>query len=148
MTEKMSKLKTALLSIPPTSVESERAFSAAGLFMTKLRCRMLPQTLNMFCFLRSYFLRMKKQVQKSGCLYFTLFDMVIIQLKSQSIGLLFSTSKIPGLRPGKSRHPMESCTSSHLYFSMQWLNFITVCTFPEKFEDFRFSLQGLKMGPH
>ena len=60
MTEKMSKLKTALLSIPPTSVESERAFSAAGLFMTKLRCRMLPQTLNMFCFLRSYFLRMKK----------------------------------------------------------------------------------------
>ena len=60
MTEKMSKLKTALLSIPPTSVESEQAFSAAGLFMTKLRCRMLPQTLNMFCFLRSYFLRMKK----------------------------------------------------------------------------------------
>ena len=30
-------LEDALLSIPPTSVEAERAFSAAALFATKIR---------------------------------------------------------------------------------------------------------------
>ena len=33
---KLEQLFKALLSIPPTSVEAERAFSAAGLFTTKL----------------------------------------------------------------------------------------------------------------
>ncbi|GFV68213.1 hypothetical protein TNCV_1874951 [Trichonephila clavipes] len=38
------KLCDALKTIPPTSVEAERAFSAAGLFVTKLRTRLSDKT--------------------------------------------------------------------------------------------------------
>lgn len=41
-----------LLTIPPTSVEAERAFSAAGY---KLRSRLGDDTLDALLFLRSYF---------------------------------------------------------------------------------------------
>ena len=37
---KLEQLLKALLTIPPTSVEAEQAFSAAGLFATKLRSRL------------------------------------------------------------------------------------------------------------
>ena len=47
-------LFNALLSIPPTSVEAERAFSAGGLFVTKLRSRLSDKSLNALTFLRSY----------------------------------------------------------------------------------------------
>jgi len=46
-----------LLSIPPTSVEAERAFSAAGVLCTKLRSRLDDKTLDTLCFLRSYYKR-------------------------------------------------------------------------------------------
>jgi hypothetical protein len=36
----LEKIYQALLTIPPTTVEAERAFSAAGLFITKLRTRL------------------------------------------------------------------------------------------------------------
>jgi hypothetical protein len=39
----------------PTSVESERAFSAAGYIATDVRCRLADNTLNTLCFLRSHF---------------------------------------------------------------------------------------------
>ncbi|GFW45344.1 hypothetical protein TNCV_4734511 [Trichonephila clavipes] len=39
------KLCEALKTIPPTSVEAERAFSAAGLFLTKLRTRLSDKTI-------------------------------------------------------------------------------------------------------
>ena len=45
----------ALLAIPPTSVESERAFSAAGYLCSKIRSRRADKTLDTLCFLRSYF---------------------------------------------------------------------------------------------
>jgi len=45
----------ALLTIPPTSVELERAFSAAGYLRSKIRSRMADKTLDTLCFLRSYF---------------------------------------------------------------------------------------------
>ncbi|GFV92081.1 hypothetical protein TNCV_1895171 [Trichonephila clavipes] len=38
------KLSDALETIPPTLVEAERAFSAAGLFVTKLRTRLSDKT--------------------------------------------------------------------------------------------------------
>jgi len=44
-----------LLSCPPTSVEAERAFSAAGVLCTKLRTRLDDSTLDTLCFLRSYY---------------------------------------------------------------------------------------------
>ena len=47
--------KDALTSIPPTSVEAERAFSATGNFLTKVRSRMGNDTLSMLCFLRHHF---------------------------------------------------------------------------------------------
>ena len=39
-----------LLTIQPTSVESKRAFSAAGIILNKLRCRMDDKTLDALCF--------------------------------------------------------------------------------------------------
>ena len=44
-----------LQSIPPTSVEAERAFSAAGILCTKIRSRLSDVTLDTLCFLRSYY---------------------------------------------------------------------------------------------
>jgi hypothetical protein len=41
--------------IPPTSVEAERAFSAAGVLCTKTRSRLSDTSLDTLCFLRSYF---------------------------------------------------------------------------------------------
>ncbi|GFS80610.1 uncharacterized protein TNCV_3870311 [Trichonephila clavipes] len=49
------KLCDALKTIPPTSVETERAFSAAGLFITKLRTRLSDKSINCLRFLKSYF---------------------------------------------------------------------------------------------
>lgn len=46
---------TSMMSIPGTSVESERAFSSAGYFCTKFRSRLSDDTLDVLCFLRSYF---------------------------------------------------------------------------------------------
>ena len=46
-----------LMSIPPTSVEAERAFSAAGALCTKMRSRLSDKTLDMLCFLRYYYRR-------------------------------------------------------------------------------------------
>lgn len=44
-----------LLTIPPTSVEAERAFSAAGIFCTKLRSRLSDNSIDTLCFLRAYY---------------------------------------------------------------------------------------------
>ena len=38
-----------LLSIPPTSVEAERAFSASGLICSRLRTRLGDETLDALC---------------------------------------------------------------------------------------------------
>jgi len=40
---------------PSTSVEAERAFSAAGILCTKIRSRLSDATLETLCFLRSYY---------------------------------------------------------------------------------------------
>ncbi|GFY08829.1 uncharacterized protein TNCV_4660221 [Trichonephila clavipes] len=49
------KLCEALKTIPSTSVEAERAFSAAGLFVIKLITRLSDKSVNCICFLKSYF---------------------------------------------------------------------------------------------
>ena len=55
LSKNLNLVLEALNSIPPTSVESERAFSAAGLFITKIRSRLGDDTLDSLCFLKSYF---------------------------------------------------------------------------------------------
>lgn len=44
-----------LLSIPPTSVEAERAFSSTGILCSKLRSRLGDATLDTLLFLRAYY---------------------------------------------------------------------------------------------
>ena len=44
----------AIKTMPPTSIEAERAFSAAGLFLTKLHSRLSDTALDYCCFLRKY----------------------------------------------------------------------------------------------
>ena len=54
---KSKKLFKALLTTPPMSVEAERAFSAAGLFATKLRSRPNDKSVSALSFLRSYYMK-------------------------------------------------------------------------------------------
>ena len=54
-TLRMLKIMRAIETIPPTSVEAERAFSAAGLFITKLRTRLNNRSVDALCFLRAYY---------------------------------------------------------------------------------------------
>ena len=54
-TPRMLKIMRAIETIPPTSVEAERAFSAAGLFITKLRTRLNNRSVDALCFLRAYY---------------------------------------------------------------------------------------------
>ena len=45
----------ALMTIPPTSVEEERAFSAAGIFITKLRARLSEKSIDSLMVLKYCF---------------------------------------------------------------------------------------------
>ena len=53
--ENLQKLFNALLTIKPTSVEPERAFSAIGLFATKLRSQLGDETLDDLVVMRQKF---------------------------------------------------------------------------------------------
>ena len=48
------------MTIPPTSVEAERVFSAAGLYFTKLRTRMSDRTIDRLIFLK-FFIPLKNE---------------------------------------------------------------------------------------
>lgn len=53
--QNLERVYKYLLSIPPTSVDCERAFSSAGILCTKIRSRLNDSTLDSLCLLRSYF---------------------------------------------------------------------------------------------
>ena len=55
----LTKMYESLKCIPPTSVESERTFSAAVSFPTKIRSRPNDDTLNALSSLRFYFQKSK-----------------------------------------------------------------------------------------
>jgi len=50
----------ALMTVPPTSVEPERAFSSAGYLCSKIRSSLGDETLDELSFLRSYFQSLAK----------------------------------------------------------------------------------------
>ena len=52
----LERLYSALTTLPPTSVEAERAFSSAGLFITKIRSRLSDKSIDCLCFLRKLLL--------------------------------------------------------------------------------------------
>ena len=54
--ENLENLYQAMKTIPATSVEAERAFSAVGLFVTKLRTSLGDSTIDALLTLRSHFL--------------------------------------------------------------------------------------------
>jgi hypothetical protein len=58
-TPKLEKLLQALLTIQPTSTCSERVFSVAGGFSTKIRNRLAYVMLNALVFLKYYFIKAK-----------------------------------------------------------------------------------------
>ena len=53
--EILQHIYNSLITIPPTSVESERAFSSVGILCSKLRTNLSDGTLDALCFLRTYF---------------------------------------------------------------------------------------------
>jgi hypothetical protein len=59
--ENLEKLFKALKTIPPTSIEAERAFSTAGIFITKLRNRLSAKTTNAQFFLKHFFKKNKEK---------------------------------------------------------------------------------------
>ena len=58
-TSTLVNLFNAYSSIPPTSVEAERVFSVTGLFLTELRSKLNPETLDVLVFLKYYLLNKK-----------------------------------------------------------------------------------------
>jgi hypothetical protein len=62
LTDRLVKLLHALESVQASSVESERAFSCAGGFVTKVRNRMGDETLDNYCFARHKLQMAKKLV--------------------------------------------------------------------------------------
>ena len=58
----LERLYKALLTIKPSSVESERAFSTTGFFMTKLRTRMSDENLGMLMYLKFHFLALQRRL--------------------------------------------------------------------------------------
>lgn len=70
LTNKLSLVHRALLSIPAASIESERAFSVAAGFATKIRSRLSDTTLDNFAFAKFKFKANDRKVVKSFILVF------------------------------------------------------------------------------
>ena len=60
--EHLELLYQSLLTLPPSSVTSERAFSSAGLFSTKIRSRLGDSTIHSLVFLRDFYKRQNKAI--------------------------------------------------------------------------------------
>ena len=66
VTDRLKLLLAALEVVPASSTDSERAFSVAGRFLTKLRSRLSPKSIDNYSFGRAYF-------KNKGYGYFHLF---------------------------------------------------------------------------
>lgn len=61
-TENVELLFNALLTVRPTSVESERVFSVTGQFVNKIRNRLSDESINALSVLQNYFLNQKNNL--------------------------------------------------------------------------------------
>lgn len=61
-TPRMELLLDALLSLQPTSTQSERNFSTSGAVVTKKRTRLTDENVDTLCFLKSYFIRIDRLI--------------------------------------------------------------------------------------
>ena len=61
----LENLYQALLSIKPTSVSSERAFSVSGSFVTKRRAKLKNSTVDDLCFSKDFLEKEMKILKKS-----------------------------------------------------------------------------------
>ena len=59
----LESLYKALMTIPPTTIDAERAFSASGLFMTRLRSRLCDDTLSKLTLLKFYLEHVDDSIQ-------------------------------------------------------------------------------------
>ena len=57
----LNKLYEALKTIPPSSIESERAFSITGQFITKLRTQLGDDSIDSLVYLKSHYKKSKKE---------------------------------------------------------------------------------------
>ena len=60
-TKVLTDMYNSLMTIPPTSVEAERVFSASDLFLTKIRNRFKDLPIDMLVFLKFFFKRRSAQ---------------------------------------------------------------------------------------
>ena len=90
----LSKLYRALKTIPPSSIEAERAFSTCGIFATKLRNRMSDDTLSSLLFLKKYYQKIKVAKAKDA--------------KSKDANLGKSKSSVPNQVPIQDTRAKQS----------------------------------------
>ena len=72
LSDRLIKLKQALETIPSSSTDSERVFSVAGRFVTKIRNRLSPKSLDNFTFGNYYFKKLdqiQNQIIHTGFVY-------------------------------------------------------------------------------
>ena len=62
----LQRIRQHLLTVPPTSVESERAFSVAGNFCTKIRSRLGDNSIDALCFLKCHFKKLDQSHQSTS----------------------------------------------------------------------------------
>ena len=63
----LQRIYAAVCTLPPTSVEAERVFSAAGLFITKIRARLNDEAIDSLCFLHHFFSQSKEILVHHFC---------------------------------------------------------------------------------
>lgn len=82
LSERLLNLKSALATIPSSSTDSERVFSVAGRFVTKIRNRLTPRSLDNFTFGNSYFKKID-QINHTGFVYLPFFNIFLIFTQCQ-----------------------------------------------------------------
>ena len=65
LTPALLQLKALLHTVQSSTAESERAFSAAGLFSTKIRCRLGDDSLNMLAVIRALLMAQARAMGQS-----------------------------------------------------------------------------------